>query len=145
MKYSQIILNYINNIGITPYRLAKETGISESLFSKWKSNPTSDISILTLEKISNYFYISIELLLNAEMYNHETFEVACVYDKLDIQGKAAVKKLIGKEQMRISMAGESLIAVARGGKQEEIMLTAEEEAEKQKLIERQYPELNKNK
>ena len=35
MEHSEIILEEMEKRGITPYRMAKETGITQSLFSLW--------------------------------------------------------------------------------------------------------------
>lgn len=66
MEHSQIILNKLQEENISPYRLAKDTGISESLFSKWKKNPTSEISSSTLALISEYLGCSVDSLLGQE-------------------------------------------------------------------------------
>lgn len=63
MQHSQIILNILNSKNISAYRLAKETGISESLFSKWKKNPTSEISSSNLSRIADYLGCSVDYLL----------------------------------------------------------------------------------
>lgn len=63
MKHSQIILSVLNDKNISAYKLAKETGISESLFSKWKKNPTSEISSSNLTRIADYFGCSVDYLL----------------------------------------------------------------------------------
>ena len=63
MEHSQIILDVLNSKNISAYRLAKETGISESLFSKWKKNPTSDISSANLARIADYLDCSVDYLL----------------------------------------------------------------------------------
>lgn len=66
MEYSQIILNFMDNRDVTGYKLSKATGISMSLFSKWKKNPTSKIDTLTLTKIAEYFSVSTDYLLGKE-------------------------------------------------------------------------------
>ena len=66
MEYSQVILNFMSNQNTSGYKLAQKTGISESLFSKWKTKPTSDISAITLTKIADYFSISIDSLIGIE-------------------------------------------------------------------------------
>lgn len=66
MEYSQIILELMSQKGISAYRLAKDTGISESLFSKWRSRPTSDISATNLSKIAEYMNVSIDYLLTGD-------------------------------------------------------------------------------
>lgn len=64
MHHSQTILNIFQEKGLSAYKVAKETGISESLFSKWKTNPTSEISSKNLVKIADYLDVSIDYLLN---------------------------------------------------------------------------------
>ena len=47
---------------VTPYRVAKETGIAQSTFSDWKkgkSAPKTD----KLQKIADYFDVSVDYLL----------------------------------------------------------------------------------
>lgn len=63
MEHSQIILDIVKNKNISAYKLSKETGISESLFSKWKSKPTSEISSSNLAKIADYLDCSVDYLL----------------------------------------------------------------------------------
>ena len=51
--------------GITAYRVAKDTGLSSTLFSEWKSgksNPKSD----KLLKLAEYFGVTIEYFLKDE-------------------------------------------------------------------------------
>ncbi len=63
MEYSDYILALLEQRSVSAYRLAKETGLSESLFSKWKSKPTSDISAANLSKIADYLGCSVDYLL----------------------------------------------------------------------------------
>lgn len=63
MHHSQIILDILQSENISAYKIAKSTGISESLFSKWKSNPTSEISSKNLAKIADYLDCSVDYLL----------------------------------------------------------------------------------
>lgn len=63
MEHSTIILERFAKHNITPYRVAKETGISESLFSKWKKNPTSEIASQTLVLIADCLDCSVDYLL----------------------------------------------------------------------------------
>lgn len=63
MEHSSIILGRFEKRGVSAYRVAKETGISESLFSKWKKNPTSEIASQTLVLIADYFDCSVDYLL----------------------------------------------------------------------------------
>lgn len=51
----------IKERGITTYRVAKDTGISESFFYSWKIGRTNP-SYEYLDKLANYFGVSIEYL-----------------------------------------------------------------------------------
>lgn len=46
----------------TPYQVAKETGISQTAFSNWKSG-RSEPSIDSLKKLADYFKVPIEYFL----------------------------------------------------------------------------------
>ena len=63
MKHSERILKIIEERKITGYKLAKETGISESLFSKWREKPSSKIASQNLELIAEYLGCSVDYLL----------------------------------------------------------------------------------
>lgn len=63
MEHSQIILSIMNSKNISAYKLSKATGISESLFSKWKKNPTSEIASANLVRIADYLDCSVDYLL----------------------------------------------------------------------------------
>lgn len=63
MHHSQMILNIFQEKGLSAYKVSKETGISESLFSKWKNNPTSEISSKNLVKLADYLDCSVDYLL----------------------------------------------------------------------------------
>jgi len=66
MQYAQIILDFINSKKVSFYKLAQNTGISESTFSKWKSNPDMDVSLTTIKKIADYFSVSIDSLIKSD-------------------------------------------------------------------------------
>lgn len=63
MEHSERILQIIEEYGFTEYRVAKETGISMSLFSQWKRKPTSNIYASKLLLIADYLGCSIDYLL----------------------------------------------------------------------------------
>ena len=63
MYHSSNILQILKENNISAYKISKETGISESLFSKWKKNPTSEISSINLTKIADYLDCSVGYLL----------------------------------------------------------------------------------
>lgn len=47
----------------TTYQISKETGISQTAFSNWKSG-RSEPSLESLKKLSDYFGVSIEYFLS---------------------------------------------------------------------------------
>lgn len=68
--------------GVTPYKVSKETGVSQSTLSDWKrgiSTPKQD----KLQKIADYFGVSLEYLMTGKetgdskyYINNETAEMA---------------------------------------------------------------------
>ncbi len=63
MEHTENILRIIEERGITSYKLAKETGISESLFSKWREKPSSKVTSQNLQLIADYLDCSVDYLL----------------------------------------------------------------------------------
>lgn len=63
MEHSDKILSLMKERNITYYRMAKDTGISETLFGKWKKHPTSKISSEKLVLIADYLGCSVDFLL----------------------------------------------------------------------------------
>ena len=63
MEHSEIILEEMEKRGITPYRMAKETGITQSLLSLWKKKPTSNIYSCNLVQIADVLNCSVDYLL----------------------------------------------------------------------------------
>lgn len=66
MELSQKILQYMQDKGVTAYKISKATGISESLFSMWKKKPTSKVSVKNLELIAEYFGITVDELMGKD-------------------------------------------------------------------------------
>lgn len=63
MFHAQSVLNRIEESGITMYRISKDTGISVSLFSKWKKAPDTFVTSQNLVLIADYLNCSIDYLL----------------------------------------------------------------------------------
>lgn len=72
MYHSQIILNVFQEKKLSAYKVSKESGISESLFSKWKTNPTSEITSKNLVKLADYLDCSVDYLLGRTTAINET-------------------------------------------------------------------------
>ena len=67
--------------GISRRRLAKECGISPSAVNSWFNRSAENISLPTLKKISEYFGISIEELVNGKQQQREiTFSSSAYTD-----------------------------------------------------------------
>ena len=55
----------LQKFGVTPYKVSKETGVSQSTLSDWKrgiSTPKND----KLQKIADYFGVSVEFLMTGK-------------------------------------------------------------------------------
>ncbi len=63
MEHTEIILAEIEKRGDSWYRVAKATGISESLFGKWKKKPSSKISSGNLALLADYLGCSADYLM----------------------------------------------------------------------------------
>lgn len=79
----EIFSKLLHEFGVTAYKVSKETGISQTTFSNWKSGrsiPKTD----ALQKIADYFNVSLDYLTTGEekeggekyYINDETAEVA---------------------------------------------------------------------
>lgn len=62
MNFHSRFMALLNERGITAYRLAKETGISERLVGYWKEGGKTP-SLENLIKLADYFGISIDYLV----------------------------------------------------------------------------------
>lgn len=56
------IFQLMDNKGVTAYKLSKETGISESVISRWKSGEQSP-SISNLVKVAHFFNCGLSELM----------------------------------------------------------------------------------
>lgn len=63
-KYSELL----DKTNKTSYQVAKETGISQTAFSNWKSG-RSEPSLESLSRLARYFHVPIEYFLS---YQNET-------------------------------------------------------------------------
>lgn len=78
----EIFEQLLQNFGVTAYRVAKETGVTQSTLSDWKrgrSTPKAD----NMKKLADYFNVSVDYLMTGEekegdkyYLNDETAKVA---------------------------------------------------------------------
>ena len=69
MEHSERVISFIENSGDTTYKVAKAAGISQSTFSKWRTKPTSKIDSTILEKIANFYGVTIDEIIGNEQKN----------------------------------------------------------------------------
>lgn len=68
---------------VTPYKVSKEAGVTQTALSNWKSGKSTPTT-KTLQKIADYFGVTIDFLMtgkekgngSAYYFNEETAEVA---------------------------------------------------------------------
>ena len=103
MQYSQLILEYMAKNKMTAYKMSQITGLSESTFSKWKSNPTSKIPIDSIKKIADYFHVTISALLgeSESFLNEDENQLLKTFNSLDEQGKLMVQAKAVEELRRL--------------------------------------------
>ncbi len=58
-------LNLLTQKKVTPYRVSKETGISESTFSDWKHNKSKP-KVDKLQKLADYFGVDVTYFLDGD-------------------------------------------------------------------------------
>lgn len=63
MKHTERILQIVEERKIVPNHLAKVIGISDSLISKWRANPSLRVSSEILVAIADYLDCSVDYLL----------------------------------------------------------------------------------
>lgn len=64
----EIFVQLLHEYGVTPYKVSKETGISQTTFSNWKSG-RSIPKAESMQKIADYFGVSLEYLLTGKKSN----------------------------------------------------------------------------
>ena len=56
-----VFVKLMEEKGLTPYRVAKETGITQATLSRWKTGKVNP-SLETLQVLADYFHVSIDYL-----------------------------------------------------------------------------------
>ena len=63
VEHTQRILRILEEREITGYKVSKATGLSDSIFSKWREKPSSKIRSEVLVLIADYLDCSVDYLL----------------------------------------------------------------------------------
>lgn len=107
-KYVQHFEQLLQKYGVSTYRVSKETGIAQSVFSSWKngiSTPKQD----KLKKIADYFGVSVEYLMTGEekeggetyYLNDETAKVAQeIFENKELRALFDVQKDMEPDDLR---------------------------------------------
>ena len=80
----EIFEQLLQKYGITAYKVAKETGITQSTLSDWKrgrSTPKTD----NMKKIADYFGVSVEYLMTGETPEEKKDVILTRRDERDIE------------------------------------------------------------
>ena len=103
----EIFSKLIQERGITPYKVSKDTGVSQSTLSDWKrgvSTPKQD----KLQKIADYLGVSIDYLMTGEekdgdryYLNDETAQVAQeIFENKELRALFDVQKDMDPEDLK---------------------------------------------
>lgn len=57
-----VFVKLMEENGLTPYRVAKEAGITQATLSRWKTGKVNP-SLETLQVLADYFHVSIDYLM----------------------------------------------------------------------------------
>lgn len=68
----EIFEQLLQKYGVTPYKVSKEAGVTQTSLSNWKSGRNTP-SAKTLQKIADYFGVTVDYLMtgNEEVQNKE--------------------------------------------------------------------------
>ena len=88
----EVFEQLLQKFGVTPYKISKETGVTQTSLSNWK-NGKSKPSTPTLQKIADYFGVSVDYLMTGEekdgdkyYINEETAEMAqALFENRDLR------------------------------------------------------------
>lgn len=127
--------------GVTPYKVAKEAGVTQTALSNWKTGK-SQPTLKTLQKIANYFGVSVDYLMTGKDSAQEDSRLTA-RDKRDIAKDldSIMEKLTSKEDGPASYDGEDLSPEAAELFKEELEIALK----RLKLINKEKYNPNKNK
>lgn len=138
----EIFSSLLQKNGITPYKVSKETGVSQSTLSDWKrglSTPKLD----KLQKIANYFGVTVNYLMTGEDSVESSKPILTSKDERDIAKdlENIMNKLSNKEAGPASFDGQELSDESAELFREELEIALK----RLKLINKEKYNPNKNK
>lgn len=66
----EIFVKLLQKYGVTPYRISKETGVSQSTLSDWKRGRCTP-KIESMQKIADFFGVTLEYLLTGKEFEEK--------------------------------------------------------------------------
>ncbi len=70
--------------GVTPYKVAKEAGVTQTALSNWKSGRSTPTT-KTLQKIADYFGVTIDYLMTGKESDFPKGKILTPKDERDIE------------------------------------------------------------
>lgn len=80
----EIFEQLLQKRGVTAYRVAKETGVTQTALSNWKSGRSTPTT-KTLQKIADYFGVTIDYLMTGKEPEEQNEPTLTAKDQRDIQ------------------------------------------------------------
>jgi transcriptional regulator with XRE-family HTH domain len=95
--------------GVTPYKVAKEAGVTQTALSNWKSGRSTPSS-KTLQKVADYFGVTVDYLMTGRAEAKEKAPELTARDERDIKKDLnnIMEKLTSGESGPASYDGEEL-------------------------------------
>lgn len=105
----EIFEQLLQKYGVTPYKVSKATGVSQSSLSDWKLGKITPTT-KTLQKIADYFGVTIDYLMNGVQEPQQKEITLTAKDERDISKDVdnIMKKLESGESGPASYNGQEL-------------------------------------
>lgn len=107
----EIFEQLLQSRGLTSYKVSKETGVTQTALSNWKSGKSTPTT-KTLQKLADYFGVTIDYLMNGEekegstgyYLNEETAKLAQeMYEDEDMRSLFNMKRNMPPERFKAHM------------------------------------------
>lgn len=80
----EIFEQLLQKYGVTPYKVAKEAGVTQTALSNWKSGRSTPTT-KTLQKIADYFGVTIDYLMTGNENGEKSNSSLTSRDQRDIE------------------------------------------------------------
>ena len=103
----EIFEQLLQKFGVTPYKVSKQTGVTQTTLSNWK-NGKSTPSNSNLQKIADYFGVSVDYLMTGKekegdkyYLNDETAQVAQeIFENKELRALFDVQRDMDADDLR---------------------------------------------